>query len=98
MPADILPADKVFVRLAGENSGCNLQVYNYGMDATFTGAPLKMCGSTRYVEKMVQSDKLSVQIARVDFDAESQKGSLELLLANKSENSFKERVCAELQE
>ena len=95
VPADVLPAAKVFVRLAGDKGNCNLQVYNYGVSATFNGSPLNMNGSTRYVEKISNPDGFFVDIKRIDFDAERQKGSIKLHFASNSGKSFKERVKLE---
>lgn len=89
---DQFPAAKIFVRLEGDQKECNLQIYNYGLTAEFKGDPLDMRGYTYYIEKIEQSDSLSVDVSAVDFDAEGQSGVVEMTLFNKGNKSFRSKV------
>ena len=90
LPAEVLPAEALSVRIEGEKEGCNLQVYDYSVDATFDGEPLELNGYTRYLERVRVAEEYSVEIVAVDFQAESQKGEIEFRLKNRGTGSLRE--------
>ncbi len=92
VPKELFPFESIYVRLAGDKKECNLQINGYGVAANFKGAPLNVKGYTYYVEKINQHDSLSVAVTAVDFDAESQRGVVELMFHNIGDKSFGSRV------
>ena len=68
LPGDMFPCDSVFVRLTGGTNG-TIQIAHYNLKATVDGAPLRMAGATRYVEK--DGGKAFAEIGPSFFDDDS---------------------------
>ncbi len=92
VPETVFPADRIYVRMSGSKKGCELQIYDYGVTATFTGRPVNMKGHTFYVEKIRQFEVLDVAVSDISFEAESQRGSVQLRVSDKENNAFSSKA------
>lgn len=50
IPAPVLPADRLFLRVRG-NDPCQLQIYRIAFEGTFAGPPVTAVGATQYVDE-----------------------------------------------
>lgn len=50
VPVDLLPADRLFVRVVGQ-AECSLQIYACSFEATFAGEPVNGCGAAQFVSE-----------------------------------------------
>ncbi len=67
LPADMFPAETVYVRLQGEalqgeKPSCQLQVHAYDFEGTVDGVPLQTEGSTQYVIMESRMPRLNVKV------------------------------------
>ncbi len=92
LPEKLFPSQQIYVRLAGQQSGCNLQVYGYRMEAAVDGEPLQISGHTRYVEKVRLSDQVAVSVERLDLNGENQSGAVALKVENQSGGTLSQLV------
>ena len=65
LPPDMFPCESVFVRMTGGTNG-TIQIAHYNLKATVDGAPRRVFGETRYVEK--ESGRMFTKIGRSHFD------------------------------
>lgn len=65
LPASMFPCDGIFVRLAGSDV-CDLQIAHYNLKGTVDGAPARVFGETKFVEK--ETGALFAEIGRSAFD------------------------------
>ena len=68
IPVSVFPCDTVFVRLSG-GEGCSMQIAHYNLKGTVDGKPVRMFGTTRFVDK--ESGKVFAEVGRSAFDDES---------------------------
>jgi len=92
LPEKLFPAQQIYVRLAGQQTGCNLQVYGCRMEAAVDGEPVQINGSTRYVEIVRLAAKVAVEVESLAFDGERQSGMAALRVANKSGGALSQAV------
>jgi len=69
VPASLLPADAVWVRLRGQRKGdkggCSIQISDYGYRATVDGSPERLRGRTHYFGILAGEAKADVRIESV---------------------------------
>lgn len=68
LPQELFPCESVFVRMTGGTNG-TIQIAHYNLKATVDGAPQRMFGTTRYVER--DDGRVFAEIGRSHFDDES---------------------------
>lgn len=84
VPAKLLPAERLYLRLIGQKGECNLQVHGYRLNAKVDGGLIQMQGRTRYVEQVRRPNALAVVVESLQFDDEKQSGVVTLKVENKS--------------
>ena len=65
LPASMFPCDSIFVRLTGGDV-CDLQIAHYNLKGTVDGAPARVFGETKFIDK--ETGALFAEIGRSAFD------------------------------
>jgi hypothetical protein len=91
VPASLLPAEEVYVRLRAAGSGASLQVGGYGYKATVTGRAEKLIGRTSFVAVSAVDPRLAVTI---DDLGDALPGGQNVLIVN-VKNQSDQRILAQ---
>lgn len=91
VPADLLPAPRLLVRLRGDGAGANLQVNRLQFSGRLSGAVPDLAGETIYAELQRAGDGLAIDSMRLQRDAHA--GSDRLWMSVRNVGSRALKLC-----